>query len=171
MNLHLEKKLRSKSDDQVFSILIPTWNNLPYLRLCIESLLKNSTFHHQIIVMINEGTDGSKEYVESREELDYVYCPQNIGICYGLNILRSLILTDYVLYANDDMYFTQGWDEPLVREIKNIGHPWFMISGTMIERCGDNPCCVIHDCVVATGRVARGRPTSLLLMCGISLAA
>ena len=36
----------------MFSILIPTFNNLEYLKICIESLKKNSKFDHQIIVHV-----------------------------------------------------------------------------------------------------------------------
>ena len=54
----------------MFSILIPTYNNLSYLKLCIESIEKNSVYKHQIIVHINEGNDGSLEYVKS---LNYEY--------------------------------------------------------------------------------------------------
>ena len=39
----------------MFSILLPTLNNLNYLKICIDSL-KNSKFNHQIIVHVNEGT-------------------------------------------------------------------------------------------------------------------
>ena len=38
----------------MFSILIPTFSNLKYLKVCIESIKKNSKFIHQIIVHINE---------------------------------------------------------------------------------------------------------------------
>ena len=48
----------------MFSILIPTYNNLEYLKVCINSIRKNSKFSHQIIVHINEGTDGTLEYVK-----------------------------------------------------------------------------------------------------------
>ena len=48
----------------MFSILIPTFNNLDYLKICIESLRKNSNFDHQIIVHVNEGSDGTLEYVK-----------------------------------------------------------------------------------------------------------
>ena len=47
----------------MFSILIPTFNNLNYLKICIESLTKNSNFNHEIIVHVNEGTDGTIEYL------------------------------------------------------------------------------------------------------------
>ena len=42
----------------MFSIIIPTFNNLEYLKLCLKSILKNSKFDHEIIVHINEGNDG-----------------------------------------------------------------------------------------------------------------
>ena len=48
----------------MFSILIPTFNNLEYLKICINSIKKNSKFNHQIIVHVNEGSDGTFDYVK-----------------------------------------------------------------------------------------------------------
>ena len=129
----------------LFSILIPTWNNLPYLRLCIESLRKHSDFQHQIIVMVNEGQDGTHEWVSSQSDLEYIASPENIGICYGLNACRPLIKNPYVVYANDDMYFLPHWDSRLCVAIEQSSSEEFMLSATMIEPNGDNPCCVIAD--------------------------
>ena len=39
----------------MFSIIIPTFNNLNYLKLCISSIKKNSKYNHQIIPHINIG--------------------------------------------------------------------------------------------------------------------
>lgn len=128
-----------------FSILIPTWNNLPYLKLCVESLRKHSDFPHQIIVMVNEGTDGSLEWVSSQSDLEYIASPKNIGICYGLNVCRPLIKKNYVVYANDDMYFLPHWDLHLSDAITQAATKDFMLSATMIEPQGNNPCCVIAD--------------------------
>jgi GT2 family glycosyltransferase len=128
-----------------FSILIPTWNNLPYLRLCIESLRKHSDFQHQIIVMVNEGQDGTHEWVSSQSDLDYIASPENIGICYGLNACRPLIKNPHVVYANDDMYFLPHWDSRLCVAIEQSSSDQFMLSATMIEPKGDNPCCIIAD--------------------------
>ena len=49
----------------MFSIIIPTFNNIKYLKLCIESIKKNSIFVHEIIPHINEGADGTEEYLIS----------------------------------------------------------------------------------------------------------
>ena len=48
----------------MFSILIPTYNNLEYLKICINSIKKNSNFKHQIIVHVNEGSDKTVEYLK-----------------------------------------------------------------------------------------------------------
>jgi len=141
----IKKVIRKDSSKSIFSILIPSWNNLDYLQVCINSIIKNSYFEHQIIVIINEGNDGTLEWVENNKELDYVHAKCNIGICYALNICRSLIATNYVMYANDDMYFLPHWDKVLIDEIQLIGHNNFMLSATMIEPSGNNPCAVISD--------------------------
>lgn len=39
----------------MFSILIPTFNNLKYLELCINSIRKNLKYNHQIIPYANIG--------------------------------------------------------------------------------------------------------------------
>lgn len=115
-----------------FSILIPTWNNLEFLKICIGSIRRNSTFDHQIIIHVNDGSDGTLEWVRS-QHLDYRHTPTNVGICYALNGLRPLVATDYILYMNDDMYVCPGWDKALADEIGRIGHKEFFLSSTLIQ--------------------------------------
>ncbi|MCF8342963.1 MAG: glycosyltransferase family 2 protein, partial [Chitinophagaceae bacterium] len=129
----IEKIHKTENNTHQFSILIPSWNNLPYLQLCINSIRKNSTHKHQIIVHINESKDGTLEWVRNQPDLDYTYSVNNIGICYALNIAASISHTDYILYMNDDMYVCPNWDDVLLQEIKSIGHKNFFLSATMIE--------------------------------------
>lgn len=129
----ITRRKQNHSEEALFSILIPSWNNLAYLKLCVESIRKNSAFKHQIIIILNEATDGSLEWAEAQEDLDFVHAKENIGICFGLNSTRSLIQAQYILYANDDMYFLPEWDHYLKQEIDSIGHSSFMLSATMIE--------------------------------------
>ncbi|HMH22558.1 MAG TPA: glycosyltransferase [Puia sp.] len=139
------KKRRSPKDGAVFSILIPSWNNLSYLKLCIGSIRKNSRLLHQVIVHINEGKDGTKDWVESQPDLDYTFSEQNIGVCYALNIGRDLVTTDYIVYLNDDMYVCPGWDLALLDEIKKIGNNYFFLSATAIEPVASSNCVIPAD--------------------------
>ena len=68
----------------MFTIIIPSYNNLDYLKICIASLFKNSFFKNQIIVHLNIGTDGSKEYLK-KNNIDYTHTSYNAGICEGVN--------------------------------------------------------------------------------------
>lgn len=124
---------RTQQEGAQFSIVIPSWNNLSFLQNCIESIRKNSSYPHQIIVHVNQGKDGSYEWVKAQPDIEYTYSPENIGVCYALNAARTLIKTPYLLYLNDDMYLCPGWDIALLEEIKTIGHDLFFLSSTVIE--------------------------------------
>ena len=50
----------------MFSIIIPTFNNLDYLKLCLDSINKNSKYNHEIIIHINEGIDGTIEFFKRK---------------------------------------------------------------------------------------------------------
>lgn len=130
----------------VFSILIPTWNNLDYLKLCLEGIRLNSTYSHQIIVIINEGSDGTLDWVKSQPDLTYLFSEVNMGICTGMNNGAKLALTPYLLYMNDDMYPLPGWDKVLKDEVEQIPGDAFFLSSTMIEpHDTGNPCVVVKN--------------------------
>tara|TARA_B110000037_G_C17033257_1_gene470451 strand:- start:308 stop:1171 length:864 start_codon:yes stop_codon:yes gene_type:complete len=116
----------------MFSIIIPTFNNLPYLKICISSIKKNSNFKHEIIIHINEGSDHTEEYLIS-QKIKYTITKYNAGICEGVNIAAKEASTNYILYAHDDFYFLPGWDVTLLNEVKQIPHNNFYLSGIMMN--------------------------------------
>lgn len=129
----------------MFSIIIPTWNNLPYLKLVIDSLRRHSRYEHQVIVHINDGTDGSLSWVRE-QGIEHTASPANIGICHAVNLAAARATRDYVVYMNDDMYVCPGWDEALAKRIDTMPSDLFLLSGTMIEPVDTgNPCVVVHD--------------------------
>lgn len=144
ISLHPAKTI---SENTLFSIVIPSWNNLEFLKMCVASLQKNSRYAHQIIIHLNEANDGSRVWVEENN-LDYSYSEQNIGICYAMNMARTLVKTRYLVYFNDDMYACPDWDYWLYEEIKKQNDCFFFISSTMIEPRETGNACVIapFDC-------------------------
>ena len=140
--LHKEKRTRPGKQ---FSVLIPTWNNLGLLKLCVDSIRRHSTYKHQIIIHVNEGKDGTLEWVQSQIDLDYTYSKENIGVCYALNYARTLADTEYIVYVNDDMYLCPGWDKELLDQIHSIGHNAFFLSSTAIEPVASSNCAIEKD--------------------------
>ena len=115
-----------------FSIIIPSWNNLPFLKLCVRSIRENSATEHQIIVHVNDGSDGTLDWVRS-EGIDHTHSDHNIGVCMSCNMMRTLVKTDHILYLNDDMYMLPGWDKALWKELESLPDNRFYLSGTMIQ--------------------------------------
>lgn len=127
----------------MFSIIIPTWNNLAFVQLCVESIRKNSAYGHQVILHINDGSDGTLQWAKE-QKLDYTHTPDNAGICMAVNEAGGLATKGYVVYMNDDMYVCPGWDTSIMDEITKAGTECFMFSSTMIEPVSHNNPCVIN---------------------------
>ncbi|MCF8449015.1 MAG: glycosyltransferase [Taibaiella sp.] len=127
------------------SIIIPTWNNLAFAKLCVDSIRKNSAYDHQVILHINDGSDGTLDWAISCE-LDYTHTPGNAGICIAVNEAGGLARHNYIVYMNDDMYVCPEWDVHIAEEINNAGTDNFMFSSTMIEPADHgNPCVINRD--------------------------
>jgi len=116
----------------MISIVIPTYNNLNYLKLCLKSLEKNSSYKHEIIIHINDGSDGTLNFVKD-SNFKHTVSNDNIGLCSSINKAAKLASSQYILYSHDDMYFCPEWDKVLIDEVKNLDHDNFYLSGTMIE--------------------------------------
>ena len=129
----------------MFSIIIPTWNNLELLKLCVSSLHRHTTLPIEIVLHVNEGSDGTLDWVRS-EGILHTYSPENIGICHAVNQAAALSTRPYLVYLNDDMVCCPGWDTVLMNCIQSLGTDAFMLSGTMIEpRETGNPCVIVRD--------------------------
>jgi glycosyltransferase involved in cell wall biosynthesis len=129
----------------VFSIIIPTWNNLPFLKICIDSLRKYSTFDHEIIVHVNDGSDGTLEWVKA-EGIKYSRTVNNVGICLSVNHLVHLASHDWVLYLNDDMVACPGWDTAFSQAIASVDTDLALFFSTLIQpKIGKNKYMVEHD--------------------------
>lgn len=129
----------------MFSILLPTWNNLPYLRLCIDSLRRHSAMAHQVIVHVNDGSDGTLDWVRA-QGLAHTHSVANVGICRAVNEAAMQARHDWIVYLNDDMVVLPGWDHTLLARAEGLGDEPFLLSGTMVEpRASGNRCVVVAD--------------------------
>jgi glycosyltransferase involved in cell wall biosynthesis len=116
----------------MFSIVIPTFNNINYLKICLSSLRKNSNFDHEIIVHVNEGIDGTVDYLK-KAKYNYTYCEENKGVCVAFNMAAKKSTKEYIVLGHDDMYFCPDWDLVFANELKKINTPLFFLSGTMVQ--------------------------------------
>ena len=125
-----------------FSILIASWNNLDYLKLLLRSIEKNSCYDHEVIVHVQEGTDGTLEWCRENNIL-HTHSESNVGISQAVNNCFSKATKDWICHMDDDMYVCPEWDKKLldfIHENKLGETAW--VASTMIEPRGDNPLCI-----------------------------
>jgi GT2 family glycosyltransferase len=101
---------------------ISTYNNLPYLKIAIESVRKNSYYKDApFIVHAENCTDGTNEWlVENAERFQLQYfidvhneLPKGIG--GGMNFCAERVETEYINFLHSDFYVTKGWDIELLK--------------------------------------------------------
>jgi glycosyltransferase involved in cell wall biosynthesis len=125
-----------------FSIIIPTWNNLKYLKKCIEYINKFSCLNHEIILHINEGKDGTKQWAKQKN-ISFSYSESNLGVCCAVNRAFELCTKSTIMYFNDDMLALPDWDKEIINfeeEFRLGKNTW--LSSIMIEPTGNNICCI-----------------------------
>lgn len=129
----------------MISIVIPSWNNLAHLKLCVESVRKHSSADHEIIVHLNDGSDGSLEWVKA-QGLRYTHSDKNVGVCLSVNHLVAQARHDWVLYMNDDMVAAPGWDKAFMSAIDSVATDLVLFFGTLIQpETGGHPDIIKQD--------------------------
>ena len=100
----------------MISILIPTYNNFNYLKLCLKSLVKNSSFEHEILFHINDGSDGTLDFIR-QSGYKYTYSENNIGLCSAINKVAKLVTKKYKLICFDELEIIDIADAMIVSNL------------------------------------------------------
>lgn len=95
---------------------ISTYNNLPYLKIAIDSVRKNSYYKDAPFIIHAENcTDGTDEWlVENKDKYNLeLYIEKNdtpIGIGGGMNFCADKTKTEYIMFLHSDFYVSRNWD-------------------------------------------------------------
>ena len=127
----------------MFSILIPTWNNLDYLKLCVSSIRKYSSQPHEIIIHVNDGQDGTLDWVKA-QGLRHSHSAGNIGICLAVNHIAAQASGEWLVYMNVDMVCCPGWDSVLMDAIDSVDTDLAMFSCTLMEPAQSTNHLILH---------------------------
>jgi len=127
-----------------FSIIIPSYNDLPYLKLLLKSIRDYSAMQHQVIVVSDGSDDGSREYLQKLKGITYRHRVDNMGICTTTNEAASLATRQWLFFANSDMVVGPGWDSALFAQLDEKT----VVASTCIEPGLVNVASVFHtmDC-------------------------
>ena len=110
------------------SVVIVTYNNLHYNKLCLGSVLRN-TLHpnYEVIIVDNASSDGTPEYLkalaEDHEHVHVILNDENFGFARANNQGLERASGERLVLLNNDTVVPNGWLTRLLRhlEIPEIG--------------------------------------------------
>ena len=92
------------------SIVIPTYNQLGFLKECIESIHRHTPELHEIIIIDNGSTDGTDRYLKSLHgNIRYKIFKENLGFAGGVNQGLMMARGNTLLFLNNDTIVTKNW--------------------------------------------------------------
>lgn len=101
------------------SVVIVNWNGLHHLKKCLPSLTSVTYKNTEIIIVDNNSTDGSIEFIEKEFNLcKIVKNKKNLGFAGGNNAALPYISGEYVLFLNNDTIVTSNFIDELVLVLK-----------------------------------------------------
>lgn len=97
------------------TVIIVTWNSMNFIYDCLESLSKQTTKEFSTIVVDNNSSDGTVQYIRSNyPTVSILQNFQNTGFAYANNQGMKLAKTEYVLLINPDIILNENFIEKIV---------------------------------------------------------
>lgn len=100
------------------SIIIPTFNNLPLTRQCLEAIQQNTKAgQYEVVIIDNASTDGTVDFLKAEEKagrLRAILNPENTGFAHACNQGAAAARGDLLLFLNNDTRVTSGWLDALI---------------------------------------------------------
>ncbi len=101
--------------ESLVSIIILNWNQLAYLKQCVDSLLQNTEYPKFEIIILDNGSvePGTKEYLKNLP-FQVILNSRNLGYAKGNNLAAKYARGEYLLFLNNDTLAQRNWLSPLL---------------------------------------------------------
>ena len=98
------------------TVVIPNWNGLEFLEICLTSLREQSFKNFETVLVDNGSTDGSRVFVRQNfPEVRYIALTANKGFSAAANAGIEASDSEYVALLNNDTEVDPGWLEVLTQ--------------------------------------------------------
>jgi GT2 family glycosyltransferase len=107
------------------SVVVVTYNNLSFNRVCLESLLTRTDWPNlELFFVDNASSDGTRPWLEEQRRtspvpLTVIANPENRGFAAAANQGLSAATGDFLCLLNNDTVVTKGWLSSLVAHLQS----------------------------------------------------
>ena len=104
------------------SIVVPNWNGMKFVGMCLDSLAQLDFEGHEVIVVDNGSIDGSREMIEEQYPwVRLLKMPDNMGFAIACNEGIKASNAEYIVLLNNDIEVTPDWLKELYEGMQR--HP------------------------------------------------
>jgi len=97
------------------SVVIINWNGIQFIDKCLKSIISSTYNNLEIIVVDNNSSDGSPEYISKNyPNVKVIKNNRNLGFAAACNIGIKNTRGDIVVVANNDIWVDSSWLDPLI---------------------------------------------------------
>lgn len=110
------------TEPPLVSVIIPNWNGIAYLPICLNALRSQTHSHVEVIVADNASTDGSQELIQREyPEVRLVALNENRGFTGACNAGIQNANGEIIALLNNDTEADHAWLEAVVEAFSR--HP------------------------------------------------
>ena len=114
--------MKSNKENYLVSVIVPVYNAERYLKICVESIIKQ-TYKNIEIILINDGSmDGSLQLCKDFNEKDSrirVIDKENSGVSVARNLGIANAKGKYVCFVDSDDYVESDYIEELLNNVQD----------------------------------------------------
>ena len=105
-----------------FSVVIPNWNGLRFLAVCLEALRGQTLADIEVILVDNASTDGSQDFVRAGyPEVRLIELDENRGFTGACNLGMAAATGKVIALLNNDTEVESDWAEQVAHAFES--HP------------------------------------------------
>lgn len=116
-----DDQVSSASEPPLVSLVIPVYNQLDYTKQCLASIARWTDSPHEVIVVDNASTDGTRAYLQ-QAPVTLIANEQNVGCARAWNQGIRASRGRLIGILNNDIVLTRGWLQGLQRYMDETGH-------------------------------------------------
>lgn len=108
--------------EYLITIGIPVYNEIDYVRNCIESVFLNTNYKFKLLIIDDNSNLETKKYLckigEEYENVSLIVNNEQKGFPYNCNLIITHSNSPYICFLNSDTIVTKDWLEPLIRNLR-----------------------------------------------------
>ena len=109
-NVKPELSQRILPESPVVSVIVPNWNGMRFVSMCLDSLAQLHFENFEVIVVDNGSTDGSRELIEEKYPwVRLLKLTHNMGFAIACNEGIKTSNAKYIVLLNNDIEVTPDW--------------------------------------------------------------